>query len=1044
MHQQGCGTHVIFPEKHLLSPLLSLREAQSRQFVLKLLVGVLLINILAMAYAGLNLYRSRQDSLLAAETHSQTIAQAVDQSMSSNIGKIDIALQIMVNEAEQQLAQHGALQPKALAEMLQRQQRILPESAGGRIFDASGHIVAATGTPASAKLDVSRRPYFLALQSGSGRLMYISRPLASTVSQEWAIIFARRYRNAAGQFAGVVLIPIKIAYFSRLLKSFDLSASDATSLRYSDLSLIASYPALLHGKVSAINSRDVSPELAQIVASGVRQAVYHTGAPHHAEERINTFYRLGPTPLFVVAGVDQAEYLRSWNRQLWQTIIFLVVFMLVSLFLAGLVLHYRRKQLQAMRSLTESHEQLDRAQEAGLLGTYFYDFTEARGIASVSLYSMIGVSPDTPFSIEMWEELIHPEDLAEARIQLDQAIQNHIPTFSTQHRILRKNDGQLRWVSTLSKIEYDPDGAALSLSGVAQDVGARKLTEERLRLTQEVFLHSIEGIFVADSQGQFLEINPAFTRLTGYTPSDVRGKTPSILKSGRHSAAFYQEMWQTLLQTGHWEGELQNRRKDGSCYTQFARISSVRDRNGTISRFICMTTDEMQSRMEYLAYFDQLTGLPNRARFIDYLQQALDKLPAEGESLAVCYLDLDGFKQINDEWGLRVGDGILQEIGRRLQSYISTGGQVARIAGDEFVVLLEHLYVDDALSQVMDGLHATLGRPVVVEQITAKLTISVGVTLYPRDGADNPDALIRNANQAMYIAKQTGKNRTHQFDAESERRLRENQDLLSEILQAFEQNVFQLYYQPKVDMRSGQVIGAEALLRWPHPQQGMIPPDVFLPLVENTEFSVLLGEWVLRQAMAQMSAWASAGLVLPVSVNISAYHLQRADFVDRLAGILSEFPLVQPGWLELEILETTAMEDLDQIAHLLDACMALGVHFSLDDFGTGYSSLTYLRCLPVETIKIDRSFVIDMLSDSTDHALVEGIIGLARSLQREVIAEGVESFAHGLPLLRMGCHLAQGYGIALPMRADKVQDWVAQWRVPALWKDVEVNASHAP
>jgi EAL domain-containing protein (putative c-di-GMP-specific phosphodiesterase class I) len=245
-------------------------------------------------------------------------------------------------------------------------------------------------------------------------------------------------------------------------------------------------------------------------------------------------------------------------------------------------------------------------------------------------------------------------------------------------------------------------------------------------------------------------------------------------------------------------------------------------------------------------------------------------------------------------------------------------------------------------------------------------------------------------------------------------------------------------------MRSGQVIGAEALLRWPHPQQGMIPPDVFLPLVENTEFSVLLGEWVLRQAMAQMSAWASAGLVLPVSVNISAYHLQRADFVDRLAGILSEFPLVQPGWLELEILETTAMEDLDQIAHLLDACMALGVHFSLDDFGTGYSSLTYLRCLPVETIKIDRSFVIDMLSDSTDHALVEGIIGLARSLQREVIAEGVESFAHGLPLLRMGCHLAQGYGIALPMRADKVQDWVAQWRVPALWKDVEVNASHAP
>jgi len=236
-------------------------------------------------------------------------------------------------------------------------------------------------------------------------------------------------------------------------------------------------------------------------------------------------------------------------------------------------------------------------------------------------------------------------------------------------------------------------------------------------------------------------------------------------------------------------------------------------------------------------------------------------------------------------------------------------------------------------------------------------------------------------------------------------------------------------------MRTGAVVGAEALIRWQHPEQGVVPPGVFLPAIENTEFSILLGEWVIREAMRQMQAWAADGLILPVSVNISAYHLQRSDFVDRLAALLDEFHDVQPGWLELEILETTAMEDLDKISRLLDGCMALGVHFALDDFGTGYSSLTYLRRLPVGVMKIDRSFVIDMLADQTDHALVEGIVGLAHSLQRDVIAEGVESYEHGIPLLAMGCNLAQGYGIARPMPAGKIPAWVAEWRVPAIWQE---------
>jgi diguanylate cyclase (GGDEF)-like protein/PAS domain S-box-containing protein len=1036
---QRRSSTVIQPDKQLKSALATPQEAQSRRFIIKLLAGVVLINMLVIGYATLNLHRSWDESLVAAETRSRTIARAVDQSISSNIDKIDIALQTVAGDAEALLAK-GALQPAALSERLDRQKPMLPEAAGMAVMDANGHYIYGTGEQIGPSLDVARRTYFLKLKSDAVHDLYVGAPIVSLTTNQWVVPFARRYNTARGQFAGVVVAPVKIEYFRRLLQQVGSARNDATSLRYSDLSLIARYPISSEGKVVEIGSHNISSAMRSAALSPVAEQTYRTIAPYDHIERVNTLLHLKNAPLVIVAGVNLLEHQSLWYRQLWQTLAFLMLFLLLSMLMAWLVFHYWRRQLLAMQRLTESHRQLDSAQEVGLLGTYAYDFSQGRGIASSSLYSIIGLPPAATFSIIMWEEVIFPEDLPEAKMQLYQAIQARQSTLSNEYRIIRKTDGQIRWVSNLSKFEYTPDGLVYKMSGVIQDIEARKLAEDRLRLTQEVFLHSIEGIFVTDSQGQFLEINPAFTSLSGYSSSDVRGKTPRILNSGWHSEPFYQQMWHQLEQTGHWEGEQQNRRKDGSSYTQFSRISSVRDRKGTVTRYICLASDitelrEMQSRMEYLAYFDQLTGLPNRTRFTDLLQESLGKPRAEGGLIGVCYLDLDGFKQINDEWGLSAGDGILQQIALRLLACVADNGTVARIGGDEFIVLLSNLHNEDALMQAIEQLHRVAVEPIMAEHFRAKLTISIGATIYPRDGADNPEALIRNANQAMYIAKQTGKNRTHLFDAESERRLRENHDLFARILTAFQQNEFQLYYQPKVNMHSGKVIGAEALIRWLHPQQGIIPPDVFLPLVENTEFSILLGEWVIRQALQQMTSWAAAGLELPVSVNVSGYHLQRSDFVNRLATILKEFPQIQPGWLELEILETTAMEDLDQIAHLLDACMALGVRFALDDFGTGYSSLTYLRRLPVGTMKIDRSFVIDMLEDPTDHALVEGIVGLAHSLQREVIAEGVESHEHAIPLLRMGCQLAQGYGIARPMPADSVPAWVAQWRVPAFWQE---------
>lgn len=1028
-------------DKSPASVLAPQQGTRSHRFVTRLIISVVLINMLAIIYAGSTLYSSKKESVLAAETRSRTIARAVDQSITSNVDKIDIALQILVREAEAQLAQ-GTLQPNTLLQSLKQQQLMLPESAGCRIFDATGHIVAAVGILATAlpQLDISQRSYFLDLKSGSAKGLYISPPLRSLVSEEVAVLFVRRINNPAGQFAGLVLVPVKVEYFSQLMQHFDLTSSDATTLRYRDLSMIVRYPPYLKDGKPVDASPNLSDELRQTALSGVTEGVFHSISPSDQIKRIKTFHRVSNAPFVIIGEVWEKEYLRPWYRQVWQTVGFLIMFMLLSFFLAGMVLHYWRKQLDAICSLSDSRDQLDSAQAVGHLGTYVFDIANGTGIGTASLYSIVGLSLESNINFDLWETIIYPDDRYEVRRRLGQAIESQEPNFSIEYRIVRKNDGMICWILDLTKFEYTVDGTMLRMSGVIQDIGERKLAEERLRLTQEVFLHTNEGIFVTDSQGQFLEINPAYTQMSGYSLQDVQCQMPLFPHSGLCPQMFLQRILPHLQQMGRWEGELQSCRKDGSLYIQFARISSVLDNQGNISRFIGIASDvtelrEIQSRVEYLAYFDKLTDLPNRIRFIDSLQQAMDNLQLGNESIGVCYLDLDGFKLVNDEWGHSASDAILQQVGTRLQSAFGQSGLVARIGGDDFVVLLKHLQGENALLSAIDQLHNLFVKPFLVEQVSAKLTISVGATLYPRDGGESPEVMIRNANQAMCIAKLAGKNRSHLFDVVNQRRLRDNQNLFARVLMAYEQNEFQLYYQPKVDMYNGQVIGVEALIRWVHPQQGLITPEAFLPLVENTEFSITLGEWVMRQAMRQMKIWSTAGLVLPVSINVSGYHLQRSDFVSRLAQILDEYPGVKPDWLELEILETSAMEDLDQIALLLQACMALGVNFALDDFGTGYSSLTYLRRLPTKTLKIDRSFVIEILTSSMDQALVAGIVALGHSLTREVIAEGVESLEHGIPLLRMGCHLVQGYGISRPMMADEVQDWVAQWRMPEIWKN---------
>ena len=441
---------------------------------------------------------------------------------------------------------------------------------------------------------------------------------------------------------------------------------------------------------------------------------------------------------------------------------------------------------------------------------------------------------------------------------------------------------------------------------------------------------------------------------------------------------------------------------------------------------------KVQDRLQWQAGHDALTGLPNRALLADRFDRALDKARRNGTKLVVCLLDLDHFKPINDAHGHAIGDQLLIEVVTRLNQQLRDVDTLSRLGGDEFVILLEDLEHIEDLDGLMQRMLQILAEPFHIGELRLSVTASIGLSVFPTDHSDS-DTLLRHADQAMYVAKQIGRNRYHQFDVRQDLERESTHQTLQRVRQAVTQQELILHYQPKVNLRNGTVAGFEALLRWQHPQDGLIPPLSFLPQVEQSEVIVEIGEWVIEQALQQIARWKAQGHFWPVSVNIAARHFQGADFLERLVALLGQYPEVSPTLLEFEILESVALGDLNAMNALIESCRSLGIRFSLDDFGTGYSSLSYLKRIAVQTLKVDQSFVRDMLEDPDDLALVESIINIAKLFRLEVVAEGVESQRQGMLLQRLGCDTVQGYGIARPMPAGQCIDWAMRYLAGAHW-----------
>jgi diguanylate cyclase (GGDEF)-like protein/PAS domain S-box-containing protein len=681
-------------------------------------------------------------------------------------------------------------------------------------------------------------------------------------------------------------------------------------------------------------------------------------------------------------------------------------------------------------SRREQHELLQAILTTALDG---YWLTDAKGKlldVNDAVCSMLGYTRQEALQLN-----VSDIDVVDTQQEIDRRIQ-HIQRhggdlFESRHR---RKDGSI--IDVEVSVSHLPMKDSFSV--FVRDITQRKQADTKLQLAASVFEHAREGILITDAHGAIVDINETFTDITGYSRAEAIGQNPRILKSGRQDKGFYGAMWNSLTVQGHWSGEIWNRRKNGEIYAELLTISAVRDVHGKTRQYVALFSDitaikEHQDQLEHIARFDSLTNLPNRLLLADRLQQAMAQAQRRGQQVAVAYLDLDGFKGVNDRYGHDLGDQLLMHLATAMKETLREGDSLARLGGDEFVAVLIDLDGVESCVPMLIRLLGAVAVPVTLGEIVLHGSASIGVTFYPQADEVEADQLLRQADQAMYQAKLAGKNRYHVFDAVHDSSVRVHHESLERIRLALERREFVLHYQPKVNMHSGKVIGAEALIRWQHPEKGLLAPGTFLPVIEGHALAVELGEWVIDTALTQIEVWRTAGLDLSVSVNIGARQLQQGDFVHRLQAILAQHPLVKPTSLELEVLETSALEDMAKVSQVIEDCNQLGVIFALDDFGTGYSSLTYLKRLHVAQLKIDQSFVRDMLDDPDDLAILEGVIGLAAAFKREVIAEGVETVAHGTALLQLGCALAQGYGIARPMPANQLPAWVATWRPDAAW-----------
>ncbi|MBF0369999.1 MAG: EAL domain-containing protein [Magnetococcales bacterium] len=696
-----------------------------------------------------------------------------------------------------------------------------------------------------------------------------------------------------------------------------------------------------------------------------------------------------------------------------------------------------RKKAEA--ALENNRQRLAKAQEIAHLGNWEWDITAGTSLWSDEVFRIL----DLPIGEHLpnqgsFLDAIHPEDRDHFQRTLDAALFEK-QAFNLEHRMVRP-DGSVRFTLSQGEVDRDAKGRPVRMLCTLLDITERReaenklkiatrvfndamhLAEDHIQITTQVFDNAIEGVMVTDSEGMIQSVNPAFSAITGYTPQEVIGKNPRLLRSGRQESGFYREMWDQITNQGQWQGEIWNRRKDGEAFPQSLTITAIRDKNGTITNFVGLFHDltdikRSEEELRYTIFHDTLTSLPNRNLFQDRLQQAIRHAHRDQEKIMILVFNLDRFKDVNNSLGFASGDMLLQETASRLQGVLREGDTTGRLSGDSFALIIRDIKEYTDTVHVVRKLVTALSRPYRFEARELFLTASIGVSLFPDDG-DNAQTLIKNAEIAVTRAKNAGRDQcqfyTRMMGEQAENRL----VLEGDMRQALERQEYLLHYQPKVDLTSGRIVGMEALVRWNRPKVGTVSPLDFIPLAEETGLIVPLGLWILKEACQMARSCMDLGLgPLRVGVNLSARQFQQEDLLETVEATLAKSG-IPAQLLELEITESTAMVDVKQVIATMGQLNDMGVFISVDDFGTGYSSLSYLKQFPIHTLKIDRSFVMHLPDDSEDAAIVSATIAIARGLHLKVVAEGVEN-ADQLEFLRVnGCDEIQGYHYSPPLTEE--------------------------
>ena len=631
-------------------------------------------------------------------------------------------------------------------------------------------------------------------------------------------------------------------------------------------------------------------------------------------------------------------------------------------------------------------------------------------------------------------------ELEEALVLEKIASGNRVDTFQTE-RIHK--DGHVVHISVAISPIFDLQGVVIGASKIARDITVEWNLTNRLKIISEIYQQSHQAVVLTDERGTITEVNPAFTIIMGYQPEEVIGKNPLMFHSSKQGPEVLRNIEDEIFAKNHFQGEVWTRRKDGSTLASLLTIDKVPTSDGAhfAGIFSDITALKIsQDQLNKIAHYDPLTNLPNRQLFMEHLGGKILSCGQSNTGLAIIYIDLDDFSHINEEYGQEIGDSLMIEVASRLSASIREVDSLARIGSDEFVGFLSGMVNDVQFEVLIERIMRNLSAPVQLDKHHIQVTASIGVRFFACGDSKNSELLVRQADQAMIAAKQSGKHRYKIFDPTRDLATKERLASLDDIANGISRNEFFMKYQPKVDLRSGEMVGVESLVRWNHPTRGLLPPIDFLPSLIDSTLKVKFTENVIRMVFSQSIAWAKEGLVPVISINVYINQLQDS-FFDFIQTQMSQLHDLNPLKIEFELLETDALLDTAKAIHIMEKLHGLGFSFSIDDFGSGYSSLTYLRNLPFDTIKIDQGFVLNDGLAEKNVDIVKAIIELARIFDRHVIAEGVETVAMGAKLIEMGCFNGQGYAIAKPMESNEIVKWRQNWKTPEAWIAARFNPS---